>query len=171
MKMLTKAFVLLIFLFSTAGFVGAQNWNTSTDYDHGYTVKFPELPLSVHKNVPEGFKITDYAQSAACTYMAKIFVMNSEVRNPNAMAIKTLHEMATNLGGDVTAEEEWSHGESMGVKGQIDVPDKGEGKPALKVECIVIVVGKIQYQMVAMGPAELYEEAVAEHFLASFGLL
>lgn len=171
MKLLTKAIFLLILLFSTAGFACAQKWSTSIDHDHGYTVKFPELPQSVHKNVPEGFKITDYAQSAACTYMAKIFVMNSEVKNPNAMAKKTLHEMATKLGGAVTAEEEWSHGKSMGVKGLIDVPDKGEGKPAMKVECIVIVVGKIQYQMVAMGPAELYEDAVAEHFLASFGLL
>lgn len=148
-----------------------QNWNTITDNDNGFTIKFPELPQEVYKNTPQGLKTTTYAQSAACTYMVKIFVMNSEPKDGHAMATETVNSMAAKLGGEVTENKEWKHGDAIGIKGTINVPDKGEGKPQLKVLCHVIVIGQVEYQLVAMGPLDLFEDAVAEHFLGTFRFL
>lgn len=168
---LSNPLVLLVLLFSFPVIANCQNWNTSQDYDHNYTVQFPEVPQEVFKNVPEGLKITTFAQSAACTYMTKILVLKSEAKDPTAMAKKTLNTLATKLGGNVVNEEEWSLGNSIGTKGVIDVPDKGEGKPQMKVLCNVIVNGGVQYQLIAMGPTEFFQDGVANHFLGSFRFL
>lgn len=165
------SFSLIVWLFLMAPLANAQKWTTHTDYDNNYTIQFPELPNEVYKNVPEGFKTTTYAQSAACTYMSKILIMKSESKDPEGKAKKTMNASAEKVGGKVIEQEAWELGGATGIKSVIEVPDQGKGKPKIKMLCNVIVVGKVQYQLVAMGPAELFEDAVADHFLATFRFL
>ncbi len=149
----------------------AQNWSTSTDYDHNFSIKFPELPQEVYKNVPEGFKITTFAQSAECTYMSKTLVMKSAVSDKKAKAEKTINSLATKLKGKVIEKTEWKVGGVSGIASVIDIPEKAADKPQMKVQCNVIIVGKIQYQVMVMGVTELYQDGVADYFIASFRFL
>ena len=163
-----------IILLSPLSNLKAQNpvWNTIRSGDYHYQIMFPTLPQEVFKNVSEGLKITTYAPFREATYFTKILVLKTKPNDPVAKAKKTLNSLATKMGGKLVDEEEWKYDDDhLGIYGQIDIPDGGEGKPQMTIQSRVIVVDKIQYQMMVLVPTSSYDHEVAGRFFGSFQLL
>jgi hypothetical protein len=164
-------FSIVFFLLLCPILGAAQNvsWSTSTDYDHNCSIKFPGVPTDVFKNTSEGTKYTSYVIYGQSSYFLKVLDMKSETSNKKARASKTLHALAAKANGKVSEETDWIEATDIGVKGKFEISE--EGKPPMLVLCNVIVIGKVQYEIITMTPMELYDPEFEDAFLRSFRFL
>jgi hypothetical protein len=161
--------LIIAVLSSEIGFSQDISWSTTTDYDHNCSIKFPGVPTDVYKNTSEGTKYTTYLLYGQSSYFLKILDLKSEPSDKKAKAKKVLNSWATKTKGEVTEESDWTAGSNIGIKGKIEITE--EGKPEMLVFCHVIVVGKVQYEIIVMTPKEIYDPEFDGYFLASFRFL
>lgn len=168
-KFLVLTSLSILFFLSGSSFGQNVSWNTITDYDHNCSIMFPTIPTEVFKNTSEGTKFTTYAIYGQSSYYLKIFDLKSEPSDKKARAKKALNSWATKTKGKVTEENDWVEGDHTGLKGKIEIAE--EGKPEMLVFCNVIVIGKVQYEIIAMTPKEIYDPEFEGYFLDSFKFL
>ncbi|MDX2360995.1 MAG: hypothetical protein QNK23_09330 [Crocinitomicaceae bacterium] len=162
--------IFLLMFISTLSFGQNVSWNTITNYDNNCAINFPTLPTEVYKNTSEGFKTTTYSEYGQSSYFLKILVFKSAPSNKLAKAKKTFHDLVAKFKGKITQELEWVDSEHKGVKGIFVIPGSGD-KPEMTVLCNVIVVGGVQYQIMALTPTEIYDPSFDGSFMNSFRFL
>lgn len=144
-------------------------WSTITDYDHNCSIKLPGAGKSTFKNTSEGTKYTTYELYGQSSYFLKVLDMKTEAKDKKARASKTAHDLASKFHGKITEEVDWLIGTRTGVQVQFEIIKEGE--PDLQVFHHVVVVGKVQYEVLMMTPKELYDPAFDDNFLNSFQFL
>jgi hypothetical protein len=144
-------------------------WTMTTDFDHNCSINFPGLPTNTNKNTAEGMKFTSYVIYGQSTYILKVIDLKSEPKDKVAKAKKRIQSLATKFKGKVTEESDWLEGTRKGISSRVNIAETG--KPEMLMIIKVIVVGKIQYEVSAMMPLELYDPAFDDNFLNSFQFL
>ena len=169
MKNLTYALFLILVL--SPSLVQAQKitWSTTTDYDHNCMISFPGVSTNTSKNMAEGMKFTSYVIYRQSSYILKVIDLKSEPKDKVAKAKKRIQSLATKFKGKVTEESEWLEGTRKGISSRVNIAETG--KPEMLMIIKVMVVGKIQYEVSAMMPLELYDPEFDDYFLNSFKFL
>ncbi|MDG1427530.1 MAG: hypothetical protein P8H56_10530 [Crocinitomicaceae bacterium] len=160
---------LIVVLVSGSLHAQSITWSTTTDYDHNCLIQFPGVPTNVHKNTSEGTKYTSYAIYGQSSYFLKVLDLKTEPADKKAKALKVLNTLAAKARGTVTEKIDWIERGVTGVKGKFEMAEAG--KPEMLVYCYVIVIDKIQYEIIMMSPKEIYDPEFDGHFLGSFRFL
>lgn len=160
-----------IFLSMITGSGLAQDitWSTTTDYDHNCSIQFPGVPTEVFKNASEGTKYTTYVTYGQSSYFLKVMDLKSEPADKKAKAQKVINSLATKAKGKVIEGNDWKEGTNTGVQGKIEISQTG--KPEMLVFCNVMIIGKVQYEIIVMTPKEIYDPEFDGYFLSSFRFL
>jgi hypothetical protein len=159
----------MLLVITGSGYSQDISWSTTTDYDHNCSIQFPGVPTNVFKNTSEGTRYTTYVTYGQSSYFLKVLDLKSEPTNKKAKARKVLNSWASKAKGTVSEENDWKEGEDSGVKGEIKVAETG--KPEMLVFCHVIIIDKMQYEVIVMTPKEIYDPEFDGHFLKSFRFL
>lgn len=110
----------------------------------------------------------NYTVKTTCTYNNQTYfvsyTMHSlELTDPLDLAEASYDSFITALKGVMISKTEWTVKEHKGIQALIDLPENGS-----KLEYRVIIVGNIQYQLIALAANIDYNEKDAESFFKSF---
>jgi len=165
MKINNFAFVLITALFLFTSFTQAQK---------GYPYKSTEGKLSI---VFPGDFVTEQLKSednvtikTSCTvddqtYFVTYTLHTLELTEPVELAEVSYDSFIKAVGGKLLSKSEWKIKKNVGIKARIELP-----KDESLLEYRVIIVGDIQYQVIALAAETLYDEGTAAAFFKSFKL-
>jgi hypothetical protein len=110
----------------------------------------------------------NYTVKTTCTYNNQTYfvsyTMHSlELTDPLDLAETSYDSFITALKGVMISKAEWTVKEHKGIKAMIDLPENSS-----KLDYRVIIVGNIQYQLIALAANIDYNEKDAESFFKSF---
>lgn len=97
------------------------------------------------------------------TYFVSYTMHSLELTDPLDLAETSYDSFITVLKGVMVSKAEWKVKEHKGIKAMIDLPDNGS-----KLEYRVIIVGNIQYQLIALAANIDYNDKDAASFFKSF---
>lgn len=168
-KLIARSTLILLLFISGICHGQKASWNTVTDYDHNCSIYFPTVGTQVFKNTKEGLRFTTYSMYGQSSYFLKVTELISSPVQGQEKAKKVIKAWATKVKGKITEENDWEVLGRLGKKAKIEISEAG--KPEMLVFCQVILVGKIQYEVIAMTPKEIYDKAFEGVFLDSFNFL
>ena len=138
-----------------------------TSEEGKFSIVFPSSFQSetiTQENNTKTVKISAEAKNQ--NYMATYTIHQMEMNNPGSLAQTSLDAFVEAAKGTVQNQSEWKIKNNPGIKSIILL----DGQDA-KIEYRVIIVGKIQYQVIIVSPNKLWDQKAADVFYKSFSLM
>jgi hypothetical protein len=165
MKILKSSLLLLSVFIITAAFAPAKKAVYENE-EAKFSVTFPgEYTTETEKgeNVTTVKIICTYENQ---TYFASYSLHELTITDHMEMAEVSYDSFKEAVGGQTLSRSEWDIDNHKGLRSVMDLTESG-----VKLEYRVILLGNIQYQLVAMAANADYDEKAAAKFFKSFKLM
>ena len=127
------------------------------------SITFPTTYETINKNGDGYSSVETQGNLNDQLFMASYQIHKVQMTEHEAMAIVSLESFNEALGGKITKQSTWMVNKNRGVQASIDIPASN-----LKAEYKVVLIGQIQYQVVVISEASIWNQANADKFFKSF---
>ena len=165
MKILRTSLLLVATLIMTAAIAPAKKHLFETD-EGKFSITFPAEYTTDREEKENSTTIKTSCDHEGHTFLASYTLHKTEMVDHEEMAEVSYDSFIGAVQGELLSKSEWKIKDNTGVKALMNMPAN-----SMKLEYHVILVGNIQYQLVAMAPIADYDDKATEKFFNSFKLL
>lgn len=155
----------LLFCLPWVSFAGQVDWHSYSSEDGAYQVRLPAEPTATVEEKDSGMSYKVMARDNEVVYFVAATAHTTALDDgdPHELAQTSVESFAENVGGVALSESDWKVGKHMGRGATIYVASQ-----AFTMEYRAVLIGQLQYQVVAAGPADFLDEKTVKKFIKSF---
>ncbi len=152
-----------IILFIASSFTTASKGYKYSSNEGKYSISFPGTFEESKSQNENSISVKVSATVGQSTYFTSHTVHTVEMTDNQMLAEVSLDSFTESLGGSITKKSDWVIKKHKGLKASIDIPQYDA-----KAEYQIVIIGQIQYQIVAVAPTSSWDQKSADAFFKSF---
>jgi hypothetical protein len=165
MKIFKTSLLLLSVFIVTTAFAPAKKHVYSTE-EGKFSITFPGEYSSEREEKENATTIKTTCIYEGHTYFASYSLHQTEMTDHKDMAEVSYDAFIEAVKGQLLSKSDWDVKDNEGLKAVMIIADN-----TVKLEYRVVLVGNIQYQLVAMAAVEEYNSKAIDKFFKSFKLM
>ncbi len=165
MKIIKRSSIILVLILSISYLHAQKSFNYSSD-EGKFSIKFPGEYTETVVEKETAKTVKNQCEKDGINYLASYTLHYLEITDHLDMAEVSLESFTEAVQGIIITRTEWKVKKHEGLRALIDLPDNGK-----KLEYRVILVGNIQYQLIAFAANDIFNEDDINSYFKSFKLM
>jgi hypothetical protein len=164
MRILKTSLLLISVLIFTTASAPAKKHVYKTE-EGKFSITFPAEYTTEREEKESATTIKTSCVDDGHTFFASYTLHVTEITDHQEMAEVSYESFISAVQGELLSKSKWNIKDHEGLKAVMNISDN-----SMKLEYRVVLVGNIQYQLVAMAMLEEYDEKAAARYFKSFKL-